>query len=157
MLQELNLQELTQRLASDLPMSPETSFSCSRPLPAPGAAAGLAAGRCAVMCAGRFHGSPGWVGCWPEGSFAGVTNDITGLPFVVAGGAVAGAVRAGYRINLRWFQANPWVLGWRGTSLLTFALVFWGHGWLDDLRPHVRLGLSPAGHGQLPGGILRVV
>lgn len=40
----------------------------------------------------------------------GVTNDITGLPFVATVALSLVLFELGYRINLRWFQANPWVL-----------------------------------------------
>jgi Kef-type K+ transport system membrane component KefB len=36
----------------------------------------------------------------------------------------------GYRINLRWFRHNPWVLALGLVeSALTFALVYWATGW----------------------------
>ena len=88
----------------------------------------------------------------------GVTNDITGLPFVATVALSLVLFELGYRINLRWFQANPWVLvAGVAESLLTFALVFWATGWLDDLRLHVRLAIASLAMASSPAGILRVV
>lgn len=88
----------------------------------------------------------------------GVTTDITGLPFVATVALSLVLFELGYRINLRWFQANPWVLvAGVAESLLTFALVFWATGWLDDLRLHVRLAIASLAMASSPAGILRVV
>jgi Kef-type K+ transport system membrane component KefB len=42
-------------------------------------------------------------------------------------------------------------------SLLTFAVVFWATGWLDDIRLHVRLAVAALAMASSPAGILRVV
>jgi Kef-type K+ transport system membrane component KefB len=88
----------------------------------------------------------------------GLTADLAGLPFVANVALSLVLFELGYRINLRWFRANPWVLvAGVAESLLTFALVFWATGWLDDMRLHVRLAVAALAMASSPAGILRVV
>ena len=88
----------------------------------------------------------------------GLTADVAGLPFVANVALSLVLFELGYRINLRWFRANPWVLvAGVAESLLTFALVFWATGWLDDMRLHVRLAVAALAMASSPAGILRVV
>jgi len=87
-----------------------------------------------------------------------LTPDIAGLPFVANVALSLVLFELGYRINLRWFRANPWVLlVGVAESLLTFAAVFWATGWLDDIRLHVRLAVAALAMASSPAGILRVV
>jgi Kef-type K+ transport system membrane component KefB len=87
-----------------------------------------------------------------------LTPDIAGLPFVANVALSLVLFELGYRINLRWFRANPWVLlAGVAESLLTFAVVFWATGWLDDIRLHVRLAVAALAMASSPAGILRVV
>jgi Kef-type K+ transport system membrane component KefB len=87
----------------------------------------------------------------------GLTDDITGLPFMANVALSLVLFELGYRINLRWFRVNPWVLA-AGLmeSLLTFILVYWATGWFDDLRLHVRLAVAALAVASSPAGILRV-
>jgi Kef-type K+ transport system membrane component KefB len=88
----------------------------------------------------------------------GLTDDITGLPFMANVALSLVLFELGYRINLRWFRANPWVLvAGVVESVLTFALVFWATGLLDDIRLHVRLAVAAVAVASSPAGILRVV
>lgn len=62
----------------------------------------------------------------------------------------------GYRINLRWFRHNPWVLLVGVVeSLLTFALVYWASGWFG-LASEVRLIIAALAVSASPAGIMRV-
>ena len=62
----------------------------------------------------------------------------------------------GYRINLRWFRHNPWVLlVGLVESLMTFALVYWAAGWFD-LAWEVRLIIAALAVSASPAGIMRV-
>jgi len=62
----------------------------------------------------------------------------------------------GYRINLRWFRHNPWVLlVGLVESLLTFTLVYWAAGWFD-LAWEVRLIIAALAVSASPAGIMRV-
>ncbi|GAB4088687.1 cation:proton antiporter [Hydrogenophaga soli] len=89
----------------------------------------------------------------------GLTDDITGLPFVANVALSLVLFELGYRINLRWFRANPWVLvAGVVESLLTFGAVYWVAGWLDpDMRLHVHLAVAALAMASSPAGILRVV
>ncbi|HRK37359.1 MAG TPA: cation:proton antiporter [Burkholderiaceae bacterium] len=87
-----------------------------------------------------------------------LTPDIAGLPFLADVALALVLFELGYRINLRWFRANPWVLlAGVVESLLTFAVVFWLLGLLDDFRLHVRLAVAALAMASSPAGILRVV
>lgn len=87
-----------------------------------------------------------------------LTPDIAGLPFVANVALSLVLFELGYRINLRWFRANPWVLlAGVAESLLIFAAVYWATGLLDDIRLHVRLAVAALAMASSPAGILRVV
>lgn len=86
----------------------------------------------------------------------GLTPDIAGLPFAATVALSLVLFELGYRINLRWFRANPWVLLVGVTeSLLTFGLVFGVTSWFD-LDLHVRLSAAALAMASSPAGILRV-
>lgn len=89
----------------------------------------------------------------------GLTDDITGLPFVANVALALVLFELGYRINLRWFRSNPWVLvSGVAESFLTFGAVFAVTGWLvPDMRLHVQLGVAALAVASSPAGILRVV
>ncbi len=62
----------------------------------------------------------------------------------------------GYRINLRWFRHNPWVLlVGLVESFVTFGLVYWASGWFD-LAWEVRLIIAALAVSASPAGIMRV-
>jgi Kef-type K+ transport system membrane component KefB len=62
----------------------------------------------------------------------------------------------GYRINLRWFRNNPWVLALGVVeSLVTFALIYWVSGWFD-LPLDLRLIIAALSVSASPAGIVRV-
>ncbi len=97
------------------------------------------------MVAGAVH-LPGW------------TDEIVGLPFVATAALSLALFELGYRINLRWFAANPWllvtaVLG----SGLTFVAVWLLTGWWTEWDAHVRLAVSALAMATSPAGTLRVV
>lgn len=87
----------------------------------------------------------------------GLTDDITGLPFMANVALSLVLFELGYRINLRWFKANPWVLmaGVAGAAL-TFVAVFLVTGFFDYLPLHVRLAVAALAVASSPAGILRV-
>ena len=59
----------------------------------------------------------------------GLTTDIQGLPFLANVALSLVLFELGYRINLRWFRHNPWVLAvGLVESALTFGLVYWAAG-----------------------------
>ncbi|MEN9842942.1 MAG: hypothetical protein RLZZ612_771 [Pseudomonadota bacterium] len=93
------------------------------------------------------------------GDLPGTTEDIVGLPFIATTALSLVLFELGYRINLRWFRANPWVLlSGIAEALLTFVVVFLLIGWLDgELRLHVRLAIAALAMASSPAGILRVV
>ena len=91
------------------------------------------------------------------GDLPGLTDDIPGLSFMANVALSLVLFELGYRINLRWFRANPWVLAIGVLdSLLIFALVFMVTG-MFDLRLHVRLAIAALSIASSPAGILRVV
>lgn len=88
----------------------------------------------------------------------GLTTEITGLPFVATVALSLVLFELGYRINLRWFVANPWVLlAGLLESALTFALVLAATGWWPELSMPVRLAIASLAMASSPAGILRVV
>lgn len=88
----------------------------------------------------------------------GLTTDISGLPFMATVALSLVLFELGYRINLRWFLANPWVLlAGLLESGLTFGLVFVATGWWPELGLHVRLAIASLAMASSPAGILRVV
>ena len=62
----------------------------------------------------------------------------------------------GYRINLRWFRHNYWVL-LLGVieSLVTFGVVYWATGWFT-LPTDQRLMIAAVSMAASPAGVLRV-
>ena len=86
----------------------------------------------------------------------GLTADLPGLNFLANVALSLVLFELGYRINLRWFRHNPWVLVLGlGESLLTFALIFWASGWFG-LPPDVRLMVAALSVSASPAGIVRV-
>ena len=86
----------------------------------------------------------------------GLTADIPGLAFMANVALSLVLFELGYRINLRWFKANPWVLVVGVVeSVLTFAVVYGVTG-LFELRLHVRLAVAALAISTSPAGILRV-
>ena len=86
----------------------------------------------------------------------GLTADIPGLAFMANVALSLVLFELGYRINLRWFKANPWVLVVGVVeSVLTFAVVYGVTG-LFELRLHVRLAVAALAVSTSPAGILRV-
>ena len=62
----------------------------------------------------------------------------------------------GYRINLRWFRHNPWVLVLGVVeSLITFGAIYWVTGWFD-LETDMRLIIAALSVSASPAGVLRV-
>ena len=62
----------------------------------------------------------------------------------------------GYRINLRWFRRNPWVLATALVqSALTFAAVFWVAGWFAVPLDH-RLVLAALCVASSPAAVMRI-
>lgn len=86
----------------------------------------------------------------------GLTNAVPGLSFLANVALSLVLFELGYRINLRWFRHNPWVLAvGLFESLLTFGLVYWGSGWFG-LAPEVRLIIAALAVSASPAGIVRV-
>lgn len=86
----------------------------------------------------------------------GLTADIPGLAFMANVALSLVLFELGYRINLRWFKANPWVLAVGVVeSVLTFAVVYGVTG-MFELRLHVRLAVAALAISTSPAGILRV-
>jgi Kef-type K+ transport system membrane component KefB len=82
--------------------------------------------------------------------------DVPGLYFLANVALSLVLFELGYRINLRWFRNNPWVLAvGLGESLLTFALGYWACGWLG-LAFEVRLIVAALAVSASPAGIVRV-
>ncbi len=86
----------------------------------------------------------------------GLTTDITGLPFLANVALALVLFELGYRINLRWFRHNPWVL-LLGVleSLITFGFVYWVAGWFALPIEH-RLIIAALSISASPAGVLRV-
>ena len=71
-----------------------------------------------------------------------LTPDIAGLNFLANVALSLVLFELGYRINLRWFRSNPWVLAVGVLeSVLTFAAVYGVTG-MFELRLHVRLAVA---------------
>ncbi len=86
----------------------------------------------------------------------GLTGDVPGLPFLANMALSLVLFELGYRINLRWFRNNPWVLAvGLAESLLTFGLVYWASGWFE-LDLEVRLIMAALAISASPAGIVRV-
>ncbi|MCM3564986.1 MAG: cation:proton antiporter [Hydrogenophaga sp.] len=86
----------------------------------------------------------------------GLTTDITGLPFLANVALALVLFELGYRINLRWFRHNPWVLVLGVVeSLVTFGFVYWVSGWFSLPIEH-RLIIAALSISASPAGVLRV-
>ena len=86
----------------------------------------------------------------------GLTTDIPGLPFLANVALSLVLFELGYRINLRWFRHNPWVL-LQGLleSIATFGAIYWVTGWLD-LPIDQRLIIAALSVSASPAGVVRV-
>ena len=86
----------------------------------------------------------------------GLTNDVPGLPFLANVALSLVLFELGYRINLRWFRHNPWVLVLGVVeSIVTFGVIYWVSGWFD-LAVDVRLIIAALSISASPAGIVRV-
>ncbi|MDP2094369.1 MAG: cation:proton antiporter [Hydrogenophaga sp.] len=86
----------------------------------------------------------------------GLTGDVPGLPFLANVAMSLVLFELGYRINLRWFRHNPWVLLLGVTeSIVTFGLIYAVTGWFD-LALDVRLIIAALSISTSPAGIVRV-
>lgn len=86
----------------------------------------------------------------------GLTTDITGLPFLANVALALVLFELGYRINLRWFRHNPWVLLLGVVeSLVTFGFIYWVTGWFALPIEH-RLIIAALSISASPAGVLRV-
>jgi len=86
----------------------------------------------------------------------GLTSELPGLSFLANVALSLVLFELGYRINLRWFRHNPWVLAvGLVESLVTFSLIYWAAGWFD-LAPEVRLMVAALSVSASPAGIVRV-
>lgn len=86
----------------------------------------------------------------------GLTTDITGLPFLANVALALVLFELGYRINLRWFRHNPWVLLLGVVeSVVTFGVIYWVSGWFALPIEH-RLIIAALSISASPAGVLRV-
>lgn len=86
----------------------------------------------------------------------GLTDAVPGLPFLANVALSLVLFELGYRINLRWFRHNPWVLALGvGESLITFAAIYLASG-LFDLPTDMRLIIAALSVSASPAGIVRV-
>ena len=86
----------------------------------------------------------------------GLTTDVPGLPFLANVALSLVLFELGYRINLRWFRHNPWVLVLGVIeSIVTFGVMYWVSGWFD-LATDLRLIIAALSISASPAGILRV-
>lgn len=86
----------------------------------------------------------------------GLTTDIPGLPFLANVALALVLFELGYRINLRWFRHNPWVLILGIVeSLVTFGAVYWVSG-LFPLPLDQRLIIAALSVSASPAGVVRV-
>jgi len=90
------------------------------------------------------------------GNLPGLTTDVPGLPFLANVALSLVLFELGYRIHLRWFRHNPWVL-LLGLleSVVTFVAVYWACGWWE-LATDVRLVIAALSVSASPAGIVRV-
>ncbi len=78
------------------------------------------------------------------------------LGFVATVALALALFELGYRVNLRWFRNNPWVLvAGIAQAALTFAAVFWVAG-VFDLAMHHRLVLATLCVATSPATVMRV-
>src|SRR5690606_635202 len=86
----------------------------------------------------------------------GLTASVAGLPFIANVALSLVLFELGYRINLRWFRHNPWVLVLGLVeSVITFGAVYWASGFFD-LAADVRLIIAALSVSASPAGIVRV-
>jgi Kef-type K+ transport system membrane component KefB len=86
----------------------------------------------------------------------GLTAEVPGLPFLANIALCLLLFELGYRINLRWFRHNPWVLALGlGESVLTFVLVYVAAGWFG-LATDMRLIIAALSISASPAGVVRV-
>jgi Kef-type K+ transport system membrane component KefB len=86
----------------------------------------------------------------------GLTDAVPGLPFLANVALSLVLFELGYRINLRWFRHNPWVLlVGLGESVITFASVYVVTGFFN-VAPDVRLVVASLAISASPAGIVRV-
>lgn len=86
----------------------------------------------------------------------GLTTDVPGLPFLANVALSLVLFELGYRINLRWFRHNPWMLALGVVeSLITFGLIYWVSGWFDLPQDH-RLIIAALSISASPAGVVRV-
>lgn len=86
----------------------------------------------------------------------GLTDAVPGLPFLANVALSLVLFELGYRINLRWFRHNPWVLALGLVeSVVTFAAVYLASGFFN-LPPDTRLIIAALSISASPAGIVRV-
>ena len=86
----------------------------------------------------------------------GLTTDVPGLPFLANVALSLVLFELGYRINLRWFRHNPWMLALGVVeSFLTFGLIYWVSGYFDLPVDH-RLIIAALSISASPAGVVRV-
>lgn len=86
----------------------------------------------------------------------GLTDAVPGLPFLANVALSLILFELGYRINLRWFRRNPWLLGLGLVeSLTTFVAVYLASGWFA-LPVDTRLIIAALSVSASPAGIVRV-
>ncbi|KRC04400.1 hypothetical protein ASE11_04930 [Hydrogenophaga sp. Root209] len=86
----------------------------------------------------------------------GLTTDVPGLPFLANVALSLVLFELGYRINLRWFRHNPWMLALGVVeSIVTFCVIYWVSGWFDLPLDH-RLIIAALSISASPAGVVRV-
>jgi len=86
----------------------------------------------------------------------GLTVSVPGLDFLANVALSLVLFELGYRINLRWFRHNPWVLVLGVVeSLITFGAIYWVTGWFD-LETDFRLIIAALSVSASPAGVVRV-
>jgi len=86
----------------------------------------------------------------------GLTTDIQGLPFLANVALSLVLFELGYRINLRWFRHNPWVLALGVVeSAVTFGAIYFVTGFFG-LPEDQRLIIAALSVSASPAGVVRV-
>ncbi len=86
----------------------------------------------------------------------GLTTDVPGLPFLANVALSLVLFELGYRINLRWFRHNPWMLALGVVeSIVTFVAIYWVSGWFE-LPVDQRLIIAALSISASPAGVVRV-
>lgn len=86
----------------------------------------------------------------------GLTDAVPGLPFLANVALSLILFELGYRIHLRWFRHNPWVLVLGLVeSVITFGVVYVVAGWFA-LPTDTRLIIAALSISASPAGIVRV-